>query len=140
MVYTVKNIVVENSELVYNEGVTRVFLYTDGRIGGSEELRTLLRYFKESTEGNAVDSELQKIQSVVSSIKNNEEVGERYMTLEDVIEYEKRDSFEEGHNIGLIEGFISASREFGKSDNEIIQSLIEKFSLTREAAADKLTN
>ena len=43
------------------------------------------------------------------------------MTLEDVIEYEKRDSFdagleqgrEEGHNIGLIEGFIFASREFG---------------------------
>lgn len=70
------------------------------------------------------------------------------MTLEDVIEYEKRDSFdagleqgrEEGHNIGLIEGFISASREFGKSDNEIIQSLMEKFSLTREAAVDKLTN
>lgn len=136
IMYTVKNIVVENPQIVYNEGVTRIFLYTDGEIGGSEELKNLLKYFKESSECNAVDPELQKIQSIVSDIRNNEEVGERYMTLEELIRYEKHDSYEEG----IIKGFISANREFGKSDEEIIQILIDKYSLTREKAAQKVTD
>lgn len=38
MVYIVKNQVVENPKLVYNEGVTRIFLFADGHFGGNEEL------------------------------------------------------------------------------------------------------
>ena len=136
MIYTVKNIVVENPELEYNDGVTRVFLYTDGNIGGTEEIRTLLRYFIESNEENAVDSELEAIQHVVSDIKNDREVGERYMTLDDVINYEKRDSFEDGK----YNGFISACRKMNHSDDDIINLLIEEFSLTKEEAIAKLTN
>ena len=136
MIYTVKNIVVENPELEYNDGVTRVFLYTDGNIGGTEEIRTLLKYFMESNEANAVDSELEAIQHVVSDIKNDREVGERYMTLDDVINYEKRDSFEDGK----YNGFISACRKMNHSDDDIINLLIEEFSLTKEEAIAKLTN
>ena len=44
MLYTVKNMVVENHELVYNDDVVKLFLYTKGKHGGSEELRTLLTY------------------------------------------------------------------------------------------------
>ena len=40
---------------------------------------------------------------------------------------------------GSIIGFISACREFGKADEEIIKLLIEKFSLTKEEAIAKLT-
>ena len=151
MIYTVKNIVVENPELEYNDGVTRVFLYTDGNIGGTEEIRTLLRYFIESNEENAVDSELEAIQHVVSDIKNDREVGERYMTLDDVINYEKRDSYNEGVEDGRkegfingresgINGFISACRKMNHSDDDIINLLIEEFSLTKEEAIAKLTN
>ena len=143
MIYTVKNIVVENPELEYNDGVTRVFLYTDGNIGGTEEIRTLLKYFMESNEANAVDSELEAIQHVVSDIKNDREVGERYMTLDDVINYEKRDSFNEGRKAGVTEGadkFISACRKMNHSDDDIINLLIEEFSLTKEEAIAKLTN
>ena len=98
---------------MYNEGVTRVFLYTEGE-----------------------------------RIKGDEEAGERYMTLEDVIDYEKEESYnaglDEGHEKGLEEGsvlgFVSACREFGKTDEEIINLLIEKFSLTKEEAIAKLFN
>lgn len=147
MIYTVKNIIVENTELEYNDGVTRVFLYTGGNIGGTEEIRTLLRYFIESNEENAVDSELKEIQNVVSGIKKDREVGERYMTLDDVINYEKRDSYnegvEEGKKAGIEEGvdkFISACRKMKHSDDDIINLLIEEFSLTKEEAIAKLTN
>ena len=143
MIYTVKNIIVENPELEYNDGVTRVFLYTGGNIGGTEEIRTLLRYFIESNEENAVDSELKEIQNVVSDIKKDREVGERYMTLDDVINYEKRDSYIEGKKSGIEEGvdkFISACRKMKHSDDDIINLLIEEFSLTKEEAIAKLTN
>lgn len=136
MIYTIKNTIVENPELEYNDGVTRVFLYTGGNIGGTEEIRALLKYFIESNEENAVDSELEAIQHVVSDIKNDREVGERYMTLDDVINYEKRDSYNEG----TINGFISACRKMNHSDEDIINLLIEEFSLTKEEAIAKLTN
>ena len=136
MIYTAKNVIVENPELEYNDGVTRVFLYTDGNIGGTEEIRALLKYFMESNDANAVDSELEAIQHVVSGIKKDREVGERYMTLDDVINYEKRDSFEDGK----YNGFISACRKMNHSDDDIINQLIEEFSLTKKEAIAKLTN
>ena len=46
MLYTVKNMVVENKELVYNDGVVKLFLYTKGKRGGSEDLKSLLTYFE----------------------------------------------------------------------------------------------
>ena len=144
MIYTVKNLVVENPSLVYNEGVTRVFLYTEGELGGTEEIQNLLNYMQNSSEANATDSELREIHSVVSRIKGDEEAGERYMTLEDVIDYEKEESYndglEAGREEGSIAGFISACRKMKQSDGSILTLLMEEFSLTKEEAIAKLTN
>lgn len=148
MIYTVKNMVVENPELEYNEGVTRVILYTNGAIGGWKELEALLQYFAESTEANAVDNELRKLQSVVNSIKGDKEAGERFMTLGEMIKYEKRDSYDagytEGHDTGysegIVTGFIEVHREMGTSDEKIIELLMTKHSLTREEATARVTD
>ena len=140
MIYTVKNMVVENPSLVYNDGVTRVYLYTEGEIGGTEEIQNLLKYMQDSSENNAIDSELRQIHSAVSSIKGDEEVGERYMTIEDVIEYEKEESYNAGRAEGSIDGFISACRKMNQKDEEILNLLMEEFSLTKEEAIAKLTN
>lgn len=147
MIYTVKNSVVENPKIVYNDGVTKVYLYTKGTKGGNDNLRALLNFMENSSEENAVDSDLCKIQGILDVIRNNEEVGERYMTWEDVIEYEKRDSYEDGRKSGLEQGLeqginalISTCRELGVSNEEIIAKLMEKFSLTEDEATEKVTN
>ena len=155
MIYTVKNTVVENPNIVYNDGVTKVYLYTQGTKGGNDNLRALLNFMENSNEENATDSDLCKIQGILDVIRNNEEVGERYMTWEDVIEYEKRDSYEDGRKSGREEGrkegreegleqginaLVSACHEFGKSNDEIVAILMEKFSLTEDEAIDKITN
>ena len=144
IVYTVKNMVVENPDLVYNDGVTKVFLYTGGTKGGSDELRALLNFIAKSNDENATDSYLCKIQEILNDIRNNEEVGERYMTWEEMMEYEKRDSYEagriSGREEGREEGFVLALRKLGVSDDVIIVKLIEEFSLTKEEATDKVTN
>ena len=158
MIYTIKNAVVENPELVYNDSVTRIFLYTDGEIGGNDELRALLKYFKNTQESNALDGELKDIQSVVSDIKNNEEVGERYMTMEEMLEYERDASYSkgraEGHAEGRAEGHaegraegraegsivgaIKMCRKFGKTDAETIKELMDEFELSYDEAEEKL--
>ena len=143
MIYTVKNSVVENPNIVYNDGVTKVYLYTKGTKGGNDNLRALLNFMENSNEENAIDSDLCKIQEILDVIRNNEEVGERYMTWEDVIEYEKRDSYEDGRKSGLEQGInalISTCRELGVSNEEIIAKLMEKFSFTEDEATEKVTN
>ena len=131
MVYTVKNMVVENPNIVYNDGVTKVFLYTGGTKGGSAELRALLNFMEQSTMDNATDSDLCKIQEILNNIKSSEEVGERYMTWEEMMEYEKRDSYEagkeDGLKAGMDAGFIKAYRKMNKSDDEIVRILMDEF-------------
>lgn len=100
MVYTVKNVVVENNDLLYNDGVTKFFLYTEGKYGGSEKLRALLKYMTSTSAADAVDEELEKLHNVVDEVKHRKEVGERYMSLQDWVEYE----IEEGIKEGIAEG------------------------------------
>ena len=70
-VYTVKNIVTENNQLVYNDGVTKIFLYTKGTKGGSKELKELLTFLENPIYDNAMDEELLQILNIVDSIKRN---------------------------------------------------------------------
>lgn len=150
MVYTVQNSVVESSQIVYNDGVTKLFLYVDGEIGGSEELRNLLQYFSKSDEANVVDEDIKKLHKVVESIKKNQEMGEKFMTfityqelakLE--AEYEvKQEAWEEGIREGKKEGkkeggilaLIKTSRKYGASDEQIIENLIEEYELSEDEA------
>lgn len=104
MLYTVKNLVAENNQLVYNDGVTNLFLYTEGKIGGSDELSHLLNHISHTTRDNAIDPDLKQIQDIVDAIKNDKKVGERYMTFEEIIGYEKRDSYNEGMEAGIEAG------------------------------------
>jgi len=146
MLYTVKNMVVENNHLVYNDGVTKIFLYTKGTKGGSKELKEFLSFMENTISDNAVDEELANIQQIVDKVKARSDVKERYMTLQEVIDYEKRDSYEEGVEIGraegiaegiavgIIQGTISTYKSFGQDITQAKVHLINQFQLTKEKA------
>lgn len=113
--------VVENSEIVYNDGIKKLFLYTGGQIGGNEELGNLLRYLSETKETNAVDTDLKQ----------------------EIIDYEKLDSYNEGHEEGLKEGikegrirFINACRQLGADKQKAEELLINEYSLDRDEAKE----
>ena len=55
MVYHVRNIVEEIPEMNYNDGIRKVLIYTAGENGGSEELRKLRLYMKQSCFENVSD-------------------------------------------------------------------------------------
>ena len=151
MIYTVKNCVEECPDVVYNDGVKRLFLYVGGELGGTEKLKDLLNYFSSSKKGNVTDADLEHLHSIVENAKNNQKVGKRYMTLQDMIDYEKKESFEDGVALGREEGkaearkegvlaFVNFAREMKVSNDEIANQLMQKFSLSTEEATAYLNN
>ena len=141
MLYTVKNCVEEFPELIYNDGVKKLFLYVDGELGGTEELKSLLQYFSKSKTQNVTDTDLEHLHSIVENVKHNQKAGKRYMTLQDMINYEKKESFNDGVTQGReearIEGicaFISLAKEMNLSTEQISEQLVQKFSLSTEEA------
>ena len=147
MLYTVKNYVEEFPELVYNDGVKKLFLYVGGEFGGTEQLKSLLQYFSDSNTPNVTDTDLEHLHSIVENTKHNQKVGNRYMTLQDMIDYEKKESFDDGVALGREEGlekgreearregilaFISFAGEMNLSAEQIHEQLMQKFSLTME--------
>ena len=137
MIYTIKNIVVENHDLVYNDGITKIILYTKGTKGGSKELKDFLTYMEDTKLSNAVDEELLQLQEIINNVKNKEDVGELYMTLQEMIDYEKRDSYEDGLKDGLKNGImatINICKSLNLDSTQTKDKIVEQFSVTEEQA------
>lgn len=93
MVYTVKNSCVEDSDVAYNDGATKIFLYTKGN--PSQALKNMLKYIQKSTKENAASEEIVKVEGFVDKVKHRKEVGVNYMKSWEVVEMAKQEgSFE----------------------------------------------
>lgn len=112
MCYTVKNRILEEPDLPYEDGAVSLFFYTKGNPDGNEELARLLHYIEESTEENAVTGELKALHEYIISIKKRKEVGVRYMKsleLERMWRQEgRKEGLEEGREKGLTEGKVES--------------------------------
>ena len=122
--------------LKLHDGATRIFLNTRGTDaeGVSEELIQLLRYFEQTTGENAAGShsrKIEKLQKRVEEIKQNEEVGIRYMNAFEEKMWERREGREEGERIGEKRGKkigerIGEKRGEKRGRQEIARRMVEK--------------
>ncbi len=128
MIYHVKNIVEEIPEMDYNDGIRKIFLYTDGEKGGSSELKKLLSYIKQSSFENVTDKQLEKLHHGVEVIKNNSMIGVKYMQMWEIVELEKRERREEGIAKGKTEGRIEAILELLEELGSIPENLMQTIS------------
>lgn len=71
-------------------------------------------------------------------VKRKEDVGERYMTLQEMIDYEKRDSYEDGLKDGHIRGIIEAYHHLSDNRNKTKEKIMEQFQLSSEQAEQYL--
>ena len=139
IIYKVKNFIEEMPEMLYNDGVKRIFLYTKGKIGGTRELKNLLKYISESNPNNVVDTELEALHGLVDDIKHREGIGERYMTLGEMIEYERAESYENGVEAGRQEGMeilVKSHFECDIPETKTIQILMDNYDLSKKEATD----
>ena len=143
MLYTVKNKVEENNQIVYNDGVTKIYLYTKGEIGGSKKLKELLTFLDNPIPANAVDEELLAIQHIIDTVKSDSETRKRYMGIMGVIDYERRDAFEAGEKSGLqegiIQGAISNSKFMNLTKEQTKENIMKQFSMPENIAEDYLS-
>lgn len=143
MVYTVKNKCIEESDMPYDDGAVSLFLYTKGKKGNPpEELKSLLHYMENSIEENAGTDSLKVFHHMVTAVKNDGEVGLAYMKSVEIEKMIREEGREEGHRdgvrIGRIQEIVRLSRRFNKSDEEIIQILLEETGLGEDQARDAL--
>lgn len=136
--------------ICYNDGTAKLYLYTGGELGGTKELKALLRFFRDSQEHNAIDEDLKKLLEIVNRIKGDEKVGEQYMLFKSNLDYEREDARAEGHAEGHAEGFaagcaegraegiIVTMRKFNATEEQIIAALVEECNLSEEEAREKL--
>lgn len=96
MIYTVKNMVEEDSEIVYNDGITNIFLFVNGNM----------------------------CKKIVDEVKHNAEVGDRYMHFVTYEEYAQLRE-ESGYLRGVEQGKEQCKEEAKKEREHGIRSLVE---------------
>ena len=145
MVYTIQNQCIEDPSMSYEDGATKIFLYTRGTEGKpSQELRDMLKYIEKTTNENVTNQTIETINNLVNKVRQNREVGINYMKS---WEYEKmirdeatREGLAEGRALGLEEGLteglkqgIEQGIEQGLEQGfQAFVTLCQEFHLTRE--------
>lgn len=114
----------------YNDGIRKVFLYTDGKYGGSEELKKLLSYIKKSKFENVSDTQLEKLHRGVEEIKNNSAIGVKYMQMWEVLELEKKESWEDGKAEGKADSVIELLEEIEVIPESLKQTIFSQKDIT----------
>ena len=129
MVYTVHNMCEEVPGLAYEDGLRYYYFYTDGQKGGNEELRTVLRYMKDSRAENAVDAATRELHGYVEKVKIRPEVRVTYMRLDEIIYYERKDAAKEAAKAVQIRSILDLLEDLG----EIPSSVLERFQAETDA-------
>lgn len=134
MRYTVRNKCVELPEMEYEDGLRYIYFYTKGKRGGNQEIKALLNYLQQSVIENVTDENTQSIHESVERIKQSAEVKGKYMTIGEIMDYNK----EIGREEGQAQGIILAMRALKCSDKAIVNQLMELCKLTKEEASEYL--
>lgn len=113
VLYTIKNQCVEEPELVYNDDVEIYYFNTMGTKGGTKSLKSFLKYLEESKDSNAVDDATSEVKSYVGTIKKNYAIGERYMTLGDLMDKIAAEAAAEAAEKAAAEAAEKAAAEIG---------------------------
>ena len=120
--YTFRMRCEEDRDIELGDGVTRIFLNTQGRDadGVSEELIGLLKYFEDSTEstaGNSGSDRIMKLHERVERLRESEEIGVKFMNAWEEKLLDRQDGYEEG----LAEG-IERGQKLGVAEGEVYKS------------------
>lgn len=107
--YTFKNICEESRDLTLKDGSHTIILYNGGE--NPEDIHEDLVRFMEFTRKDLVESEISSeddyikaLQESIRQIKADREMGERYMTLQEMLLEEREAGLEEGLQKGLEQG------------------------------------
>ena len=143
--YTFSERCEEVPDLSLEDGTTKIFVNMTS-LNGRPDLVSLLQYMKNTTLDNpdiiVKDERIVELDRIVSEVKQSEEWEAVKMNILEIgIQHGIERGIEQGKAQGLeqgIRGVIETCQEFGISQGDTLQRLIEKFSLTKDAAKEQL--
>ena len=128
MIYSIRKMCENVPDVEFDDGVRYLVFNTEGTKGGSESIRNMLKYICNSKPEGAVDAATKEVDEYVSNIRHDPDVLEGVMTVGDVIDREKKESFDLGMKQGieskLIDNVCKKLRK-GKSIEQIADELEE---------------
>ena len=137
--YTRRQIIEEEPEYHYNDGSHTVFLSTAGQNEDdvSEELVKFLKYVGANLEESNKeynDAFVQRLQKSVAKIKDDREMGRRYMLLEELMKDERNAGKAEGkaEDLEIVRNLLEETLD--KKDFPISKNLREKILSVSEIA------
>ena len=95
-------------------------MYTKGTKGGSKALKSFLTYLEDSKDANVIDDATNEMSDYVHTIKHNQEIGGRYMTLGNLMDKIAAEAAEEATK-ELSSKLDSANEKIVQKDDEIAQ-------------------
>ncbi len=126
MMYCIKNQCAEISELYYDDGLEFIYFYTGGHKGGNESIKAMLNYFQNSRKENAIDEATREIDRIVEQVRIMPEVRNEYMTLEDIIYYERKEAAEETAKKTSKKTLINCIATYFKKQGGVSAELVSK--------------
>lgn len=127
--YTFKEICLEDYDIHLNDGTTKMFLSTKGKM--NDDIPKPLKIFLDYVDGKApADNLTEEINKAVITAKNRTEWRRDFMTLQLLIEERELEALEKGigigiekgHAVGLNEGRAEAASEINALINILIKS------------------
>ena len=102
MLYTVKRHCVEEPDMPYEDGSITLILYTRGKKNiPSQALQSMLQYMENSNEANATNEDLRTIHRMLTEIRQNSEIGVKYMHAWDIEMHFRQEGYDLGKEQGL---------------------------------------
>ncbi|MCR5209698.1 MAG: Rpn family recombination-promoting nuclease/putative transposase [Lachnospiraceae bacterium] len=117
MYYEAKSMLKTHPDIPYDDGVRRIYLYTDGKLPENPDdsdikLKNLLQYIRRSTEENITDETTRRLDDIVKATKHKKDVGIRYMKSWEL----ERELKEEGREEGREEERANTEAERRRAD------------------------
>lgn len=97
MVYTFRMQCEEDPSVAYNDGTTKIFLYTKGK-GSGKALSDMLKYMQKTTDDNVTNQDIEAVHRLVCRVKQNQEVGINYMKSWEREAYIRKEGKAEGRD------------------------------------------
>lgn len=132
MMYNMCNQCREVPELEYDDGLFYIYFYTDGTKGGTQEIKTMLNYFTQSTQNNATNEATKKIHDYTKKVKVQPEVRDAYMKYEDIIDYERRDAAKTATQTATLNTKIQDICELLEDYGTIPEELMDKLNSEKD--------
>ena len=122
VLYTFRNCCIESPALPYEDGLTFMIFYTEGKIGGSQKIKNMLNYIQSS---KVTDNATKEINDYVVSVKADPEVKEDIMTLGDHFDMEREAGRAEGRAEGERKFILDLLADLGDVQSNISDRLDE---------------